>query len=80
MFGAKTPQPMMIAKCISAQATLCFFVLLSPLVSPSIAADVEHGRRVFAACVPCHAIESEHSTFGPSLGLGGQTGSITGRL
>jgi cytochrome c len=43
-------------------------------------ADLERGERVFRSCSSCHVIDSERSTFGPSLKgvVGRKAGSIKG--
>jgi cytochrome c len=41
--------------------------LLAITIGNAAAADVEHGRRIYKTCISCHAVDSGHSGFGPSL-------------
>nr|WP_294564999.1 c-type cytochrome [uncultured Rhodopila sp.] len=48
------------------------------LVSPALAADLEHGKKAFAACAACH--ETEPERVGPPLAgiVGRKAGSLPG--
>lgn len=43
------------------------YLLILFTASQTVAEDIERGRRIYQACASCHTLESERSTFGPSL-------------
>ncbi|QFY62882.1 cytochrome c family protein (plasmid) [Rhizobium grahamii] len=50
---------------------------LAAFASEACSADLERGARIFRSCAGCHTIDSDRSSFGPSLkGVAGRTAGV----
>ena len=59
---------------------LAFVLALVAAASPADAQDIDHGKRVFQVCAPCHTADSDTNKFGPHLKgvVGRPAGSVEG--